>query len=184
MLNGHLCIPFRSKLRAEGFSIYREDGTEGAYSRQSILGLGMNEFEYERTWPDHYKMIGPVLFTPEPKLNLPLTKAKLNVLVTLGTHLEWAKYRLKAFVKKLSAYFPNIHFHVTLGLAQSLFESSPLRDKNYTIYPYIPYDEYIEEFDAVICHGGAGIVYHCINRQVPIVVCPLDYDQFDYARSG
>jgi len=35
--------------------------------------------------------------------------------------------------------------------------------------------------DVVIHHGGAGIMWHCIQKGIPALVYPVDYDQFDHA---
>ena len=42
----------RRRLDALGFpSLYRDDGSEAAYSDECILGLGLRELEFERDWP-------------------------------------------------------------------------------------------------------------------------------------
>ena len=62
-----------------------------------------------------------------------------------------------------------------------MLEHLPEQPTNVVELEYIPYTQYLERFDAVIHHGGAGITYNCIKYQKPALVIPHDYDQFDFA---
>jgi UDP:flavonoid glycosyltransferase YjiC (YdhE family) len=171
---------FARQLRDLGTAIYRDDGTEAAYSPQAILGLGMAELEFERDWPAAFELIGPVTETPEPSSFLPSLPPGPLILVTLGTHLHWAKRSLLTALKPLAAAFRGRHFVVTLGRPGG--SSWPRESEgNVSVYDYLPYDALLPAFDAVIHHGGAGITYSAIKAGKPSLVWPLDYDQFDYA---
>jgi len=68
----------------------------------------MAELELDRDWPPAFTMIGPVTESPEPEnlsLDLPSDPERL-VLVTLGTHLAWAKQDLVERVERLARAFP------------------------------------------------------------------------------
>ena len=53
--------------------------------------------------------------------------------------------------------------------------------ENMVMTDYLPYTGYLDSFDYVIHHGGAGITYNCIKYKKPSLVVPQDYDQFDFA---
>jgi UDP:flavonoid glycosyltransferase YjiC (YdhE family) len=170
---------FRSEFAAFGDAFpYREDGSERIYSPRAILGFGLTELEFPRDWPACFQMIGPVIESPEEGPALSFPEGKKRVLVTVGTHLLWAKRTLTGSVVKLSAEFPNVHFSVSMGGGAGV----PVRvSETVTVYPFIRYAQDLGAFDAVIHHGGAGITYAAILYGVPSVVVPHDYDQFDYA---
>lgn len=163
--------------------LYRADGSETIYSPYRILGFGLKELEFERDWPTSFRMVGPSLYTPEAnwtEIEFP-DKPDL-ILVTLGTHLLWAKATI---VERLLGMFnarPDLHFCISLGEASKL-DWRPMKvGCNWSVYNYIPYETNIDKFKAVIHHGGAGITYSCLANGIPMIVCPQDYDQFDYAQ--
>ena len=177
---GLLC---RREFRAMGFDLYRPDGTERAYSNYSILGLGMRELEFPRAWPACFKFIGPCCASPQADvaLNLPFGNYAKRVLVTIGTHLEWAKATLIEQVSRMAAEFQNVLFVVSFGRPLSLGADPTFAHGNVLAYEYIPYSRYLPLFDVIIHHGGAGVTYNCIEHQKPCLVIPHDYDQFDFA---
>ncbi len=178
-------IAFAPAFRRLGTTVYRADGSEAAYSPTAILGLGMTELELDRDWPAAFQMIGPVTESPEPEelpLDLPDSAASMApILVTLGTHLAWAKKDLVERVERLARAFPRHGFVISLGDPASA-RSVPVRTAgNVSVHPYVSYDRHLGRFAAVIHHGGAGITYSCIRAARPSLVWPRDYDQFDFA---
>lgn len=174
---------FAQHLKAIGTTIYRPDGSEAAYSPTSILGLGMSELELERDWPAAFEMIGPITETPEPPPDTPafLLADRPRILVTLGTHLQWAKRDLPTRLTRLTAAFPHHQFVVSLGRPQAGPIVPCAAGPNLLTCDYLPYDPFLPHFDAVIHHGGAGIAYSTLRAGKPALVWPRDYDQFDYA---
>lgn len=173
------------QLRALGTRVYRPDGSEQAYSPHGILGLGMAELEFGRDWPAAFQFIGPLTATPESTgARFPFTEQRTSqaVLVTLGTHLPWAKQGLLAQLAPLLEAFPEVHFVVSRGEANQGSHQPEEVGPNWSVYGYVPYDACLPHFAAVIHHGGAGIVYSCIRAGRPSLVCPYDYDQFDFAQ--
>lgn len=193
---------FRPELQALNFpSVYRTDGYERIYSPEKILGLGMREFEFERDWPPSLEFIGPLTASPPFPHRPPTFQAGVrHVLVSLGTHIPWAKGQASQFVQQVAAQMPTVHFHFSYG--QSNYKTDgPSDDKfdhkfnhkfdskggesqpqnNLFYYDYLPYDHYLPHCDAAIIHGGTGVLYSCIRAGVPMLVWPHDYDQFDHA---
>jgi len=172
---------FAARLRAAGARVYRPDGSEAAYSPTSILGLGMRELELARDWPQQLELIGPVTATPEPWPVAPHLPPGPLVLVTLGTHLGWAKTSLVPEVRRLAAQLVDHTFVISLGDA-SRADPEPVRTQgNVVTFHHLPYDLVVPGCDAVIHHGGAGITYSAVRAGVPSLVIPHDYDQFDFA---
>jgi UDP:flavonoid glycosyltransferase YjiC (YdhE family) len=173
-------VLFARELRALSIpGVYRRDGSEMAYSPECILGFGMREFEFERSWPASFHWIGPLTASPPfPHSPPEIAKGKRNILLSLGTHLFWARDRAAHLIEQVASRMPDCVFHFSLGKPGS---SERQMRGNVQVYGYFPYDEYLKCFDAAIIHGGTGITYSCIKAGVPILVWPQDYDQFDHA---
>lgn len=171
---------FRGIIRQTGITrLYRPDGTETAYSPDRILALGEKEMEFARTWPPSVAFIGPALYTPPSDgAQPPFIKGKRHVLMTLGTHLDWHKNDVAIAVAELAKTMPDWEFHFTDG---SLSAEGYERSGNFCRLNWIDYDIWLSHYDAVIHHGGAGIMWHSIQKRIPALVYPVDYDQFDHA---
>lgn len=169
------------QFRAAGVGVYRADGSEAAYSPTTILGLGMTELELPRDWPGVFRMIGPVTATPEPWPVPPVLPAGPLVLVTLGTHLPWAKGELIAHARGLVGAAGGRPLVVSLGDAARRGPRPLHVEDGLQVFGHLPYDAVLPQCAAVVHHGGAGISYSTVRAGVPAVVCPQDYDQFDFA---
>ncbi len=175
-----LAMAVRRQLATLETGVYRADGSEACYSPTAILGFGLHELEFQRDWPAVFRMIGPCFRNPEP-IGMPsLPPGGPRVLVTLGTHLPWAKATLADDLAWLAARRPNLVLVGSLGMAAAGTDGRPLA-ANAVLFPFLPYAAGLPWFDAVIHHGGAGITYAAIAAGKPAVVVPHDYDQFDYA---
>lgn len=166
------------------FQLYDENGYERIYSPHSILGLGMKEMEFRDDFPPQFRWVGYHCLSFEEAgrvfkgQDLPYQK---KVLITCGSHLLWVKrdlYRIAAFLAKR---YPDYLFVITLGNRKKMNQPPKQAAPNVTVYPYLPYHQILPEVDYVIHHGGAGILYNCIEYGKPALIIPRDYDQFDYA---
>lgn len=171
---------FGRQMAAMGLKRLRPDGSEAIYSRHRILALGLKELEFERDWPAAVRFIGPMHDNPEPPLPLDLKPGR-SVLISLGTHLPWAKHTLIDEAKALSRSMPDIRFVVSLGRPAERSRFPLFSEGGVEVYAFVPYNQYLPRFDAVIHHGGAGITNACIATGKPMLAVPHDYDQFDYA---
>ncbi len=160
--------------------LYRSDGSEAIYSPYRILGLGLTELEFPRDWPASFEMIGPVVGEPESAQPIELPQGRPCALVSIGTHLLWAKQRLIDDVGRLADALPGWHFVVSLGRPD---DPVPPRHPapNVTVVPFVPYQRDLARFTVVVHHGGAGVTYATIAAGRPALVVPHDYDQFDFA---
>lgn len=171
---------FRDVIRQTGITrLYRPDGNESAYSPTRILALSEPEFEFPQRWPDALRFIGPALYTPPLGYQEPAFKeGKRHVLVTLGTHLDWHKDAVANAIAVLAETMPEWEFHFTDGNGQGVQRH---QQGNFCRVSWVDYDRWLSRYDAVIHHGGAGIMWHCLKRNIPALVYPVDYDQFDHA---
>jgi len=177
---------YRERMTTLGLPrLYRDDGSEAVYSPERILALGVEVLEFARSWPAALRFIGPQL--PAPGTDTPwlaarpaprFVEGRRHVLVTLGTHLRWAKDAFDARLRALAAAMPDVEFHFTDGDAAATHHDHA---GNHQRLAYVDYARWIGRYDLVVHHGGAGILYQCLAAARPAIVCPQDYDQFDHA---
>lgn len=171
----------RRRLAALGFpSLYRDDGSEAAYSDECILGLGLRELEFARDWPQALRFVGPLLWSPPGIGPAPPQDDDDHVLATLGTHLGFAKDRLAATLDALARTQPSLRLHFSDG---ALRENAGERSRSTALrrHAWVDYPAWIPRMRAVLHHGGAGVMWECLRAGVPALVLPTDYDQFDHA---
>lgn len=171
----------RRRLAALGFpSLYRDDGSEAAYSDECILGLGLRELEFARDWPQALRFVGPLLWSPPGIGPAPPQDDDDHVLATLGTHLAFAKDRLAATLDALARTQPSLRLHFSDG---ALREDAGERSRSTALHrhAWVDYPGWIPRMRAVLHHGGAGVMWECLRAGVPALVLPTDYDQFDHA---
>jgi UDP:flavonoid glycosyltransferase YjiC (YdhE family) len=171
---------YQPQLKELGISrLYRHNGDEIVYSPEKIFALGMLEFELGREWPQALTFIGSLTASPPyPHIPPQFENNKPHILVSLGTHLPWAKEPAAQFIQRLANHLPEFEFHFSFGNAGG---QSVKRQNNVSFYTYIPYDLYMNHYSAAIIHGGTGVTYSCVKAGVPVLVWPHDYDQFDHA---
>lgn len=170
----------RRELRSFGLGgVYREDGLEACYSDDVILGLGHESFEFERDWPPAMEFVGCPVGSPVRNGAAPeVEPTRPHVLVTLGTHLHWAKDDALERARALSQLLPEWTVHFSRG--DSRGDVACVRGRVHE-YSYVPYGPNLSMYCAVLHHGGAGITYAALAAGTPSLVWPRDYDQFDNA---
>ena len=177
-LNRSALGPYRN------FALRHQDGSEGVYSPDSILALGLSEMDFRKDYPDKVKWVGYKCLSFDilpPAYQTYFQGDKPRVLLTSGTHLAWHKERLIAYGQKLAQIYPEFDFYVTLGDRSGLGQPVQQPLPNCLIFPYLPYTEVIKEFSYVLHHGGIGILMAAIDEALPSLIMPLWVDQFDYA---
>lgn len=178
---------YARRLKALGFDgLYREDGSEAAYSPQRILALGLREFEFERRWPSTVDFIGPLLWSP-PAVGPPpppIDDARPQILISLGTHLGFAKPALVTELECIAAAYPQWCLHFSAGRFDACpanGDPCPAAPGRLQHHAWVDYPSWIPRMQAVVHHGGAGVLWECLRAGVPQLVLPQDYDQFDHA---
>lgn len=166
------------------FELYK-DGKENLYSPYSILGLGMEELEFNDDFPDQFVFAGACCLATQDDVALTFPSGfDRKVLITVGTLLKWVQPKLIKQMQKLAKKHPDTLFVFTLGNSSQRFDQPQQISNNFWIYPFVPYDSHLPEFDYVIHQAGAGIFYQCIRHNIPALMLPQDNDQFDYAARG
>ena len=159
--------------------VYRDDGSEAAYSPDCVLALGLRELEFERRWPESVRFVGPMLWSPPDRGEAPPPVTdQPHVLATLGTHLGWAKDGLAQRLRDIAQRNRQWRMHFSDGRHES--EAATMRDALHR-HAWVDYPSWIPAMSAVLHHGGAGVMWECLRAGVPALVLPQDYDQFDHA---
>lgn len=175
----------RDAMRRIGLDvIYRADGSEAVYSPDRIFALGLPALEFPRTWPSHVSLVGPVRFTPPTDIAPPpFVDGRRHVLVTIGTHLPWAKQRYAEAAARAAVALPELEIHFTDGRVDGRIAAASAADApgNFHRLPYVSYARDLARYALVVHHAGTGVLYHALAAGLPAVVAPLDYDQPDYA---
>lgn len=187
LIKSSVVFLLHNRLRRYNFKLYRKDKSETIYSPYSILGIGMKEVELKSGFPSHFVWTGPSGYALDKAadylLDLGTFEDKKKVLVTCGTQLSWAKGNLINQTLKLARSHKDYHFFITLGSSEDRF-THPKLAENVSVLSYLPYQSYLSQMDYAIHHGGAGIFYQCIVYDIPALILPHDYDQFDFAVRG
>lgn len=163
-------------------AMYRDDGSEAVYSPECILALGVPELEFASQWPAALRFVGPMLCTPPTHLpEPPFAPGARHLLVTAGTHLDWARQGLADAATALAKRHPAWQVHVSQGRSDGAAPVAADAPPNLHHLAFVDYERFLARYDLVLHHGGAGVMYHALRAGVPALVHPLDYDQFDHA---
>jgi UDP:flavonoid glycosyltransferase YjiC (YdhE family) len=173
-------VVYRRDLRRLGIdSLYRADGSEAIYSNERILAIGWKELEFRQNWPVHVTFVPPFLYTPPSSVPEPtFVPGASHILVTLGTHLQWAKEPVLAEARAIAEANPKWQIHFSDGNINGVYSN---RQANFQRLSFVDYAAHIKNYDLIVHHGGAGIMHHCLAAGIPAIVYPRDYDQFDNA---
>lgn len=171
---------FQKPFRRWGIDgVYRDDGSEVAYSPEWIMGCGIPEFEFDRDWPRAFEFIGPLTSGPPIPFQPPeFEPDRQHILVSLGTHIPWAKKALRKVIHDVAQALPYLRFHVSGGNPGGENREAV---GNIQFVDYFPYSAFLPNYSGAIVHGGTGLVYSCLRSGVPMLVAPQDFDQFDHA---
>jgi UDP:flavonoid glycosyltransferase YjiC (YdhE family) len=162
------------------YKLYDGSGYEKIYSKYGILALGAKELEFPKNWPEnmHFVGHGAVSEELEVKFQPGFYVSKKKILITTGTiSIDNAEKTYKLF-EEIAQKMPEHYFVFTDGNIKS--EQVDVKE-NIERHPFIPYENNLPEFDIVIHHGGAGIVYSTIRHEKYAIVMPNMYDQYDFA---
>ncbi|MDQ1104729.1 glycosyltransferase [Nocardioides zeae] len=165
-------------------SLYRVDGSEAIYSAERVLALVPGAIEYPRALPAAVRYVGPVLYTPSPSRRpLVLRPGCRHVLVTAGTHVAWHREALVGAASRAAAVLAarDVELHLSLGRAGASLPAGVSVPDGLAVHDVVDYTRDLGRFDAVVHHGGSGVLGHTLAAGLPSVVWPVDYDQPDHA---
>jgi len=97
------------------------------------------------------------------------------VYVTLGTVHNQTTGLIESIVAALGRGAYNLL--VTIGEARDPDEFGP-QSSTVHIERYVPQGAILPRCDAVVCHGGSGTLIGALAHGLPMLIIPLDADQF------
>ena len=140
------------------------------------------EFEYPRQdLPPSVRFVGPLIWNPgtpvaDPPPPLPADDRPV-ILISQGSVFNEDPTILRLAADALAAE--------DVLVLVSTFRQSPYPDlrfpANFVVRELIPQLSVLDRLSLVITHGGAGTVNCALSGGVPLVVLPLDADQFEIA---
>jgi MGT family glycosyltransferase len=132
------------------------------------------EFIGDFEFPEHYRLVGPVLENRSRSGTFDWEKLKKStfpkVLISIGSIIKEGK----EFFSKIVQSFGNFPLTVILVADPNLFDQWP---DNFIVQQYIPQIEVLPYMNAVICHGGHNTVCESLYHGVPVITIPMVNDQ-------
>ena len=124
----------------------------------------------QKNLPKCYHFIGPLLFSPSAKCDMPNwdipKNQKKTILVSMGSSGDYAQIEWLND-KTFSAY--NI---IVTGDKKGI-----LKGDHILHYNFIPLHEVMPQVNLLICHGGNGTIYEAIRAGVPVLCSPSIFEQ-------
>lgn len=146
-------------------------------SDELVLVATMPQLEYPRTWRDHVKVIGPLLWEPPADdVELPPGDAPL-VLVAPSTSQDPRHRLLRAAVEGLG----DLPIRVL-----ATWNRRPLKDPlevpdNTRLVEWVSYARTMPHCDVVVCHAGHGTVVRALASGCRLVAVPAGGDMNENA---
>lgn len=144
----------------------------------AVLYLTAPPFEYERSWPDTFHLVGPVTWEP-PAEAFPALLADTRPVVLLSTSTEFQNDELL-----IQTAFDALEERRDLSIVATLTR----RDHKLTIpangrvETFLPHSDLLRHAAVVVCHGGMGITQKALAAGVPVCAVPFGRDQLEVAR--
>lgn len=151
------------------------DRVHGALSRELILVGTLPQLEPTRGWPEHVRVVGPVMWEPEPaQATIPEGNEPL-VVVAPSTAQDLDHTMLHAAVEGLK----DLPIRV-IAAKNGREPLTPLKPgPRTTVLDWAPYSRLFPHADAVLCHGGHGTIMRALTSGAPVVVTPASGDQYE-----
>lgn len=153
------------------------DRVHGALSRELVLVGTLPQLEPQRDWPEHVKVVGPVMWEPpaEP-VEIPDGDDPL-VVVAPSTAQDLDHSMLGAAVTGLR--------DLPVRVLAAKNGREPARElkpgANTTVVDWVPYSQVFPPASVVLCHGGHGTLMRALTSGAAVVVCPASGDQYENA---
>lgn len=157
---------------------YRSDGSETFYSNEGIIALGIEGFQFKRTWPECLEFVGYGAIHEATEIRKSEKNIENRILITMGTMAAHKTEMIFQQVKKIAPNYPNYQFIVSRGDSN---DSRYIEQDNVIDIGFVAYEKILPSCKIVIHHGGAGITHMCVEHQKFAIVIPQMYDQKDFA---
>jgi UDP:flavonoid glycosyltransferase YjiC (YdhE family) len=144
----------------------------GGISRELCLVGTFPQLEYDRSWPPHVRVIGPLLWEPPSEEVDPPPGSQPLVLVAPSTSQDRRQRLLETALEALA------------GLPVRVLATYNRRDPprrltappNCRLVEWVSYSRAMPQADLVVCHGGHGTMARALASGVPVVAIPFGGD--------
>lgn len=151
-------------------------GFHGPLSEQLTLVATFPQLEYERHWPAHVHVTGPMMLDPySPPIELSDGDEPL-VLVASSTVKDMERRLVRVTLEALAS--EPVRVLVTLGGAGTP-PTAPLPD-NSVIVDWISYKQLMPRASVVVCNGNHGTLTWAFAHGVPVLASPAMPDDAEH----
>jgi len=151
------------------------DGPDPRFSPHLVIAFTSAFFLGDRSYPDHYALVGPALSARPAAQSFPwdrLDPARRHVLVTVGTMAD--DVAMDFYERAVQALRPLGDRLQAIVIAPASLPGTP---EHIMLLPRVPQVELMPHLDAVVCHAGLNTVSEALSCGVPLVVAPHTRDQ-------
>jgi zeaxanthin glucosyltransferase len=166
-------------IRAHVAALSAEAGLRGGpdprFSPHLVIAFTSAFFLGDRSFPDHYALVGPALSGRPTTESFPwdrLDPARRHVLVTVGTMAD--DVAMDFYDRAVQALRPLGDSLQAIVIAPASLPGTP---EHIMLLPRVPQVELMPHLDAVVCHAGLNTVSEALSCGVPLVVAPHTRDQ-------
>jgi UDP:flavonoid glycosyltransferase YjiC (YdhE family) len=158
----------------------------GGISRQLALVATFPQLEYPRRWPEHVRVVGPLMWEPPYHDVEPPPGDRPLVLVAPSTAQDPEHRLLRAALRGLDGMPVRV-----LATWNRRLPPRPLPvPGNARLVEWVSYSRTMPHCDLVVCHGGHGTLVRALASGCPVVACPAVGDmnenaaRLDWAGAG
>jgi UDP:flavonoid glycosyltransferase YjiC (YdhE family) len=158
----------------------------GGISRQLALVATFPQLEYPREWPEHVRVVGPLMWEPPYHDVEPPPGEGPLVLVAPSTAQDPEHRLLRAALRGLAGMPVRV-----LATWNRRLPPRPLPvPGNARLVEWVSYSRTMPRCDLVVCHGGHGTLVRSLASGCPVVACPAIGDmnenaaRLDWAGAG
>jgi UDP:flavonoid glycosyltransferase YjiC (YdhE family) len=165
----------------------------GGMSRELTLVATFPQLEYPRRWPEHVRIVGPLMWEPPAhEVELPRVAARTGerepplVLVAPSTAQDAEHRMLLSALRGLGDAPVRV-----LATYNRRLPPTPLPvPDNARVVDWVPYSRTMPRCEVVICHAGHGTLARALTSGCAVVACPAVGDmnetaaRLDWAGAG
>ncbi len=151
------------------------DGDDPRFSPFLVIAFTSAFFLGDRSFPDHYALVGPALSARPAVDSFPwdrLDPERRHVLVTVGTMADDVANDF--YGRAVEALRPLGDTVQAIVISPPVLPGAP---EHVMLAPRVPQLELMPHLDAVLCHAGLNTVSEALSCGVPLAVAPHTRDQ-------
>ena len=146
-------------------------------SRQLALVATFPQLEYPRSWPEHVRVVGPLMWEPPYHDVEPPPGDGPLVLIAPSTAQDPEHRLLRAALRGLAG----MPVRVLATWNRRLPPRALPVPRNARLAEWVSYSRTMPGCDLVVCHGGHGTLVRALASGCPVVACPATGDMNENA---